>query len=145
MNGPLGMIWCNIPEDVFEVPKIVWIEVTVSDGITSIHMHMYTHVQHRNNQPRTRKNDRIRPHKSPETALTCPSIGLFLPHHLVMARSTSALAGPLRTFVRAKARIIVDLVVVFRVWWYAARYCIGEGVPSALSRCYYKTDSTARE
>ena len=39
--------------------------------------------------------------------LTCPSAGLFFPHHLVIARSTSALAGPLRTRERAKDRIIV--------------------------------------
>ena len=39
--------------------------------------------------------------------LTCPSAGLFLPHHLVMARSTSDLPGPLRTRVRENARIIV--------------------------------------
>ena len=45
--------------------------------------------------------------------LTCPSAGLFFPHHLVIARSTSALAGPLRTRERAKDRIIVIWLNLF--------------------------------
>jgi hypothetical protein len=38
---------------------------------------------------------------------TCPSAGLFLAHHFVMARSTSARTGAFRTRVRAKPRIMV--------------------------------------
>jgi hypothetical protein len=45
--------------------------------------------------------------------LTCPSAGLFLVHHLVMAISTSARPGAITARVREKARIMLMVAFVF--------------------------------
>jgi hypothetical protein len=45
--------------------------------------------------------------------LTCPSAGLFLVHHLLIATSTSARPGPNTARVREKARIMVMVECVF--------------------------------
>ena len=47
---------------------------------------------------------------------TCPSAGLFLVHHLLMARSTSARPGPRSTCVRAKARSMVRYLLLVPKW-----------------------------
>lgn len=57
--------------------------------------------------------------------LTCPSVGRFFVHHLVMAMSTSARPGPRRAWVRVKARSMVDNTQVEKKW----------NPPSNNSRC----------
>jgi hypothetical protein len=69
-----------------------------------------------------------------DRCLTCPSAGLFLVHHLLMAKSTSALPGARRACVRENARnmpLIVDEFV--------AVFCEGVGLPRQLGVFIFHT------